>query len=82
MNTKKIYKAVLSGEKDNNMRFSDIQKLLAAFDLQCRIKGDHFIYGSIKYNDILNIQPDNGMAKSYQVRQIRNFIRKNGIKLK
>ena len=82
MNTKKIYKAVLSGEKDKNMRFSDIQKLLESFDMQCRIKGDHFIYSNTKYNDILNIQPNNGMAKPYQVRQIRNFIHKNNIKLK
>lgn len=35
----------------------------------CRTKGDHFIYTYKNLPEIINIQPDNGMAKPYQIKQ-------------
>ena len=40
----KILFEVMSGTKDKNIRFSELQKLLETLGFQCRIKGDHFIY--------------------------------------
>lgn len=41
-----------------------------------RVRGDHFIFTRIGVDEILNLQPANGMAKRYQVRQVRNAILK------
>lgn len=40
----KIYFAIMSGVRDKNIKFSELQKLLETLGFQCRIKGDHFIY--------------------------------------
>lgn len=72
----KIYHEVMSGTKDNSIRFSEIQKLLDVLHFKCRIKGDHFIYYKDGVEEIINIQPDGNKAKAYQVKQIRNIILK------
>ena len=72
----KILFDVMSGTKDNNIRFADLQKLLETLGFQCRIKGDHFIYTKKGIDEIINIQPDKNKAKSYQIKQIRTLILK------
>lgn len=72
----KILQEIMSGTKDKNIRFSDLQKLLETLGFQCRIKGDHFIYYKNGVDEIINIQPDGNKAKPYQVKQIRNLILK------
>ncbi|MBQ7558785.1 MAG: type II toxin-antitoxin system HicA family toxin [Synergistaceae bacterium] len=72
----KILFDVLSGVKDNNIAFSDLQKLLTALGFQHRTRGSHFIYWKAGVEEIINIQPDGNKAKSYQVKQIRNVILK------
>ena len=67
---------VLSGVKDSNIAFSDLQKLLAHLGFQLRIKGSHHIYWKDDIEEIINIQSDGGKAKAYQVKQIRNVILK------
>lgn len=72
----KILIDVMSGTKDNNIRFTDLQKLLETLGFNCRIKGDHFIYTKDGIAEIINIQPDKNKSKPYQVKQIRNIILK------
>ena len=72
----KILFDVLSGVKDNNIAFSDLQKLLTALGFQHRTKGSHFIYWRDGVEEIINIQPNDNKAKSYQVKQVRNIILK------
>lgn len=72
----KILQEVMSGTKDKNIRFSELQKLLEVLGFRCRIKGDHFIYYKNGIDEIINIQPDGGKAKPYQVKQVRNIILK------
>lgn len=67
---------VMSGTKDKNIRFSDLQKLLDTLGFMCRIKGDHFIYYKDGIDEIINIQPDGNKAKPYQVKQVRGIILK------
>lgn len=74
--TEKIFADVVSGTKDKNIRFADLQKLLYALGFRCRVKGDHFIYYKDGVAEIVNIQPDGNRAKAYQVKQIRNLILK------
>jgi len=68
--------AVLSGTKDSNIAFTDLQKLLTALGFAARIKGDHFIYTKDGLEEIINIQPKGNKAKPYQVKQVRQIILK------
>lgn len=70
----KLLQAVMSGTKDKNIAFSDLQALLERLGFQCRIKGDHFIYTKDGVEEIINIQPEGNQAKPYQVKQIRGII--------
>ncbi len=72
----KLLIAVLSGRRDSNIAFSDLQKLLELLGFSVRVKGDHFIYWQDGIEEILNIQPDGNKAKPYQVKQVRNIILK------
>lgn len=72
----KILAEVMSGTKDKNIRFSELQKLLETLGFQCRIKGDHFIYYKNGVDEIINLQPDGSKAKAYQVKQVRGLILK------
>lgn len=68
--------SILSGTKDKNISFAELQSLLVKLEFVCRIKGDHFIYTRDDVEEILNIQPNGNLAKPYQVKQIRNIILK------
>ena len=72
----KLLIAVLSGRRDSNIAFSDLQKLREVLGFSVRIKGDHFIYYQDGIEEILNIQPDGNKAKPYQIKQVRNIILK------
>jgi hypothetical protein len=72
----KLLSALMSGTKDKNFLFSDLQTILDSFGFQCRIKGDHFIYTKDGIDEIINIQPDGNKAKPYQVKQVRQIILK------
>lgn len=70
----KLLQAVMSGTKDKNITFSDLQVLLERLGFQCRIRGDHFIYTKDGVEEIINIQPAGNQAKPYQVKQVRGII--------
>ena len=70
----KLLISILSGTKDSNILFADLQSVLDRLGFQCRIKGDHFIYTKDGREDIINIQPNGNRAKPYQVKQVRNII--------
>ena len=79
--TPKIFSLVLSGLRDNNIAFSDLQKLLDSLGFSHRTKGSHCIYWREGIEEIINIQPDGNSAKAYQVKQVRNIIIKYGLML-
>ena len=72
----KLMQSIMSGTQDRNIKFTDLQKILDVLGIQCRIKGDHFIYWKDGIEEIINIQPDGNKAKPYQVKQIRGIILK------
>ena len=72
----KLLLSVLSGTRDKNMLFTDLQTVLDRLGFQCRIKGDHFIYTKDDVEEIINLQPAGNKAKPYQAKQVRNIILK------
>ncbi len=72
----KALRAILSGVKDKNVQFSDLQAVLDRLGFQCRIRGDHFIYTKDGVEEIINLQPIGAKAKPYQVKQIRSVVLK------
>ena len=74
---KNILDKILSGTADTNIRFSDLRILVLSFGFKERIKGDHYIYSKTGITEIINLQPRNdGKAKPYQIKQVRNLIQK------
>lgn len=72
----KLLRKVLSGSSDSNIQFSELCQLLYKLDFKERIRGDHHILSKQGISEIVNIQPKEGKAKPYQVKQIRNLILK------
>ena len=72
----KVLLAVLSGTRDRNISFADLQLVLERLGFDCRVRGDHFIYTMDGVEEIINIQPDGNRAKAYQVKQVRQLILK------
>jgi predicted RNA binding protein YcfA (HicA-like mRNA interferase family) len=73
---------VLRGTADPNIRFSDLCKLLMTLGFEQWIRGSHHIFNRPGVAEILNLQPrSGGMAKPYQVRQVRDIIRRHRLYL-
>ena len=72
----KLLHKVLRGSSDSNIQFSELCQLLYRLDFKERIRGDHHILSKQGISEIINIQPKEGKAKPYQVKQIRNLILK------
>ena len=73
---KKTLLSILNGTQDASIMFSDLQALLVRLGFQRRTRGDHFIYTRDDVEEIINLQPQNGKVKVYQVRQVRQLILK------
>lgn len=71
---RRVINRVLSGAADRNLRFSDLRGLLVSLGFAERVRGSHHIYTRDGVAEILNLQPRGGMAKPYQVRQVRDVI--------
>ncbi len=69
------------GQSDHSIKFLELCSLLDKLGFQYRVKGSHFIYYRLDIPEIINIQAKNGMAKPYQVKQIREIIIKYKINI-
>jgi hypothetical protein len=70
---------VLGGRSDANVAFGELRQLLLRLGFAERIRGDHHIYSREGVEEILNLQPRGGMAKPYQVKQVRSVILRYGM---
>jgi len=65
-NLTKVLQAILSGRSDQNIRFSDLRKILDTLGFAERIKGSHHIFTRENVDEIINLQPlAGGKAKPY-----------------
>ena len=70
----KVLLKVLRGTSDTNIFFGDLCLLLHYLGFDERVKGSHHIFTRDDVAEILNLQPKQGQAKAYQVKQVRNII--------
>ena len=65
-----------------NVRFADLVVLIEALGYSLeRITGSHHIYRHPELRQPLNLQPDDGKAKPYQVRQVLREVQANQLSL-
>ncbi len=72
----KLLTKILLGKSDANIPFDQLCQLLRKLGFNERIQGSHHIFTQEGIEEILNLQPKQGKAKTYQVKQIRNLILK------
>ena len=71
----RLLRRIMSGRSDANIRFSELRRLLRNMGYRERMRGSHLSFTGPGIVRPLNIQPIGSMAKSYQIRQIRAFIK-------
>jgi hypothetical protein len=64
-------------QRDNNWDFGELCGLLQRLGFEMRISGSHHFFSRSDLQDKINLQPQNGRAKSYQVRQVRKTLQTN-----
>lgn len=75
----KTLDSLLRGNADANIAFSELVAILRSLGFQERIRGSHHIFSREGVEEILNLQPRNGKAKPYQVKQVRTVITAYGL---
>ena len=72
----KLLAKILSGASDTNISFEQLCQLLIRLGFDERISGSHHIFTKKGVEEILNLQPKQGKAKAYQVKQVREMLLK------
>lgn len=72
----KLIRRILEGRSDANIAFSDLMGLLLHLGFEERTRGSHHVFRRAGVDEKLNLQRDDGKAKPYQVRQVREVILK------
>lgn len=66
---------------DANVSFVRLCSLVKTLGCEERIKGDHHIFVRSDVEEILNLQPESGKGKPYQVKQVRALVLKYNLAL-
>ena len=78
--TEKLLGKVMAGRSDGSFPFADLCRLLQDLGYTSRHRGgSHIIFQ--RGASFLNLQSDGSKAKSYQVRQVREELKKQNIGL-
>lgn len=65
---------ILRGTSDATIDFDEMCRLLLQLGFTRRIRGSHHLLTKLGTVEKINLQRDDGKAKPYQVRQVRNVI--------
>ena len=77
----KLYEHILMRRSDANVPFDGLCELLKRLGFEERVRGDHHIFTMDEVEEILNLQPRDGKAKPYQVKQVRNVMLRYNLQL-
>jgi predicted RNA binding protein YcfA (HicA-like mRNA interferase family) len=64
-------------QRDASWRFTELCELLQRIGFEMRIAGSHHFFRKPGVAEAINLQPEKGKAKPYQVRQARKVLQKN-----
>lgn len=82
MKPKKLYECLRRGAHAN-VAFRDFIALVEAFGFRLdSSRGDHFLYVHPQSPDDLNLQPEQGEAKPYQIKQFLAAVRSYNLTMK
>lgn len=70
----RLLEKILRGTSDANIDFDEMCGLLLQLGFTQRIRGSHHLFTKPGIVEKINLQRDDGKAKPYQVRQVRNVI--------
>jgi predicted RNA binding protein YcfA (HicA-like mRNA interferase family) len=76
-NWQKTLEQVLDGNRDANIRFNDLCHLLERLGFTARQAGGSHCIFKKPNTDLINLQNAGGKAKAYQVRQVREILKKS-----
>ncbi|MCL2055837.1 MAG: type II toxin-antitoxin system HicA family toxin [Oscillospiraceae bacterium] len=80
MNKNKLLEKIYNNYK--NVRFHEFITLVEAFGfVLVRKKGSHSIYKNYEINRHINLQPKNGLAKPYQIKQFFEIVQNYNLDL-
>jgi len=81
MTPARTWQRILDGNRD--VRFRDFERPLVAFGFELdRQSGSDRIYRQPALKIRMNIQPEKGNAKAYQIRQLLDLVEANGLQLR
>ncbi len=73
----KIRAEIMSGKSDKNISENDMYYFLERIGAyHKRTTGSHQIYSMDNIREIINLQPQDGKIKPYEVKQVRNLVNK------
>jgi hypothetical protein len=75
----KLLERLRDFQRDRSWHFEELCGLLQRLGFEMRISGSHHFFRRAGMRDIINLQPRNGRAKDYQVRQARKVLQANGL---
>ena len=74
----KLLERLRDFQRDQGWEFGELCRLLQRLGFEMRISGSHHFFRRAGMQDIINLQPQAGRAKPYQVRQARKVLQANG----
>ncbi|MBD2777016.1 type II toxin-antitoxin system HicA family toxin [Iningainema tapete] len=72
----KLLAKILSGASDTDIPFAQVWQLLCNLGFDERLVAGYYIFTKKGVEEILNLQPKKGKAKSYQVKLVRTVLLK------
>ncbi len=80
MNRRRLLRRLLAGSR--NVAFADFVNLVEGFGFQySRTQGSHHIFWHPVIRRRLNLQPEGGQAKPYQIRQFLDLVEEHELVL-
>ena len=77
----KVYEHIITRRSDSNVPFDDLCSLLTRLGFERRVRGDQHIFTMEGVEEIINLQPQKGMGKAYQVKQVRDLLLKYKLRM-
>jgi hypothetical protein len=75
----KLLQRLREPQRDAGWDFNELCQLLQRLGFDMRVSGSHHFFRKSGVPEAINLQPADGKAKTYQVRQVRKVLQRNGL---